>query len=207
MQNPIQSNLCFVHYGHFSNSVPHCSHLTCSFTEPQVLDRTDKQDTQMDAKAERNLPALTREKQNNQKGWHVAMVTYWGVSVGSAWAGMGAYLIGLCGAACGPNKLHDGHKHSNDQTTDQHHEDAPDVLHAQTCAGPTRDKHQRAGAGTRRHWHCFKCFTLLCCMYKSRRVLRNLGRTRLKSFDGTGKALYQHNVPGNTLFALLQRVK
>lgn len=60
------------------------------------------------------------------------MGTYWGVSVGSARAGMGAYLIGLCRAACRPHKLHYGHKHGNDEATDQHHEDAPNVLHAQT---------------------------------------------------------------------------
>lgn len=60
------------------------------------------------------------------------MWTYWGVSVGSARAGMGAYLIGLCWAARRPHELHDGHEHGNDEATDQHYEDAPNVLHAQT---------------------------------------------------------------------------
>ena len=68
------------------------------------------------------------------------METYWGVSVGSAWAGMGAYLIGLCRAARWPHKLHNGHKHGYDEATDQHHEDAPNVLHAQAWEWATGDK-------------------------------------------------------------------
>lgn len=69
------------------------------------------------------------------------MGTYWGVSVGSARAGMGAYLIGLCRAPCRPHKLHNGHKHGNNEATDQHHEDAPNVLHAQTWKWATGNKH------------------------------------------------------------------
>lgn len=60
------------------------------------------------------------------------MRTYWGVSAGSARAGMGAYLISLRWATRRPHKLHDGHKYGDDETADQHHKDAPNVLHAQT---------------------------------------------------------------------------
>lgn len=45
---------------------------------------------------------------------------------------MKVYLVRLCGAACGPYKLHYGHEDSNDEAADQDYEDPTDVLHAQT---------------------------------------------------------------------------
>lgn len=53
---------------------------------------------------------------------------------------MGAYLISLRRAARRPYKLHDGHKHGDDEAADQHHEDAPNVLHAQTCGRVRREE-------------------------------------------------------------------
>lgn len=43
---------------------------------------------------------------------------------------MKVYLVRLCAAAGRPNELHDGHEDGDDEAADQHHEDAPDVLHA-----------------------------------------------------------------------------
>ena len=77
-----------------------------------------------------------RESASGRASWScVAIVTYWRVSVVLAGAAVRAYLVCLCRAAGGPHKLHDGHEHSDDEAADQHHEDAPDVLHAQTCGG------------------------------------------------------------------------
>ena len=42
------------------------------------------------------------------------------------------YLIGLCSLARRPHKLHDGHKHGNDEPAEQNHKNATDVLHAKT---------------------------------------------------------------------------
>lgn len=62
----------------------------------------------------------------------VGMATYWCMSVISAWAGVRAYLIGLSRTPCGPYELHDGHKNSNDQTTDQDYKYPTNILHTQT---------------------------------------------------------------------------
>lgn len=43
---------------------------------------------------------------------------------------MKVYLVRLGTAAGRPNELHDGHEDGDDEAADQHHEDAPDVLHA-----------------------------------------------------------------------------
>lgn len=67
-----------------------------------------------------------------QMTWVVVVVTYSGVSVFSGAAGVRAYLIFLCRPACGPHKLHNGHKNSYYEPTYQHHEDSSDVLQPQT---------------------------------------------------------------------------
>lgn len=118
---------------------------------------------QTKAQAEDNLslysPTQTHTHTNTehhcQKGWREATGTYWGVSVGSARAGMRAYLIGLCRATCGPHKLHNGHKHSNNEAADQDHKDASDVLHAQTWKSTRGNKQATVSASIYApHTHC-----------------------------------------------------
>jgi len=137
MQSEIKFSICFIHVGVQCHVLEHPSHLTWTFIEPQLLEHTNKQTYKWMQK----MWEILKHKTTESKKWRDAMVTYWGVSVGSAWAGMGAYLIDLCRVTCGPHKLHDGHKHGNDEPTDQHDKDAPNVLHAQTWGRDAGDKH------------------------------------------------------------------
>lgn len=42
------------------------------------------------------------------------------------------YLACLSGVASWPHKLHDGHKHSYDEATNQNYKDPANILHAET---------------------------------------------------------------------------
>ena len=61
---------------------------------------------------------------------------------------MKVYLVRLGGAARRPHELHDGHEDGDDEAADQHHEDAADVLHAETC-----NTHTHAHTHTHTHTH------------------------------------------------------